>query len=175
MKKNLISVIILALCLVNLILNALIVFVCVPSNKKVNNLITEIASVLSLELVSSDEPQVAVENIATFTSTENMTVKLKDNGSTNADGSKKAHYAQVGITISMDSSSKDYESINALITGSEGLVNDVVMGVIGSYTIDELDSQETKNAIKAEILQQLRTKFGSDCIYSVDFKSLVTS
>lgn len=175
MKKNLISVIILALCIVNFILNALIVFVCVPSNKKVNKLVTEIASVLHLELEDSDEPQVAVEDIATFTSSENMTVKLKDDGSTNADGSKKVRYAQVGITISMDSSSKDYDSINALITSSEGLVNDVVMTVIGGYTADELDLQETKDAIKKEILEQLRTKFGSDCIYSVDFKSLITT
>ena len=34
MRKNLISVIILALCIVNLILNALMVFVFVPSAKK---------------------------------------------------------------------------------------------------------------------------------------------
>lgn len=41
MKKNLITVIILALCVVNLILNILLVFVCMPSAKKTNNLISE--------------------------------------------------------------------------------------------------------------------------------------
>lgn len=175
MKKNLISVIILALCVVNLILNALIVFVCVPSNKKVNKLVTEIASVLNLELTGSDVPQVDVKNIATFTSSEDMTVALKYDGSTNADGSKKDHYAVVSITISMDKSSKEYDSINTLITESEGLVNDVVMNVISQYTKDDLDSQDTKTTIKQQILEQLRTKFGSECIYSVDFKNLLVS
>lgn len=175
MKKNLISIIILALCLVNLILNALLVFVCVPSNKKVNKLVTDIASVLNLELEGADEPKVAVENIATFTSSENITVKLKEDGSTNADGTKLVRYAQVGITISMDNSAKDYEDISALITSSEGLINDVVMNVIGNYTADEIDAQETKTEIKKEILEQLQKKFGSTCIFSVDFKTLITT
>lgn len=175
MKKNLISVIILALCLVNLILNALIVFVCVPSNKKVNKLVTDIASVLNLELEGADEPKVAVENIATFTSSEDITVKLKEDGSTNADGTKMVRYAQVGITISMDKSSKEYEDINALLTSSEGLINDVVMNVVSTYTAAEIDTQEIKDEIKQEILERIQKKFGSECIFSVDFKSLITT
>ena len=175
MKKNLISVIILALCLVNLILNALIVFVCIPSNKKVNKLVTDIASVLNLELEGADEPKVAVEHIATFTSSENITVKLKEDGSTNADGTKMVRYAQVGITISMDDSAKDYKDISELITSSEGLINDVVMNVISSYTADEIDIPEIKDTIKKEILEKLQKKFGSTCIFSVDFKTLITT
>lgn len=175
MKKNLMSVIILALCLVNLILNALIVFVCVPSNKKVNKLVTDIASVLNLELEGADEPKVKVEDIATFTSSENITVKLKADGSTNADGSPLVRYAQVGITISMDSSSKEFANINSLISSSEGLINDVIMNVVSNYTAAEIDTPEIKEAIKKEILEKLQKKFGSTCIFSIDFKSLITT
>ncbi|MDD6071773.1 MAG: flagellar basal body-associated protein FliL, partial [Clostridiales bacterium] len=103
MKKNLITVIILALCVVNLILNIIIVFVCMPSAKKTNNLITEIASVLNLELEGNyAEPTVSLENMATY-SVEAQVVNLKD------DGSGEKHYIQVGLTLGLDNSSKDYE------------------------------------------------------------------
>ncbi len=172
MKKNLISVIILALCVVNLVLNALIVFVCVPSNQKVNNLITEIASVLNLELESEEQTSVAVENIATFNSSEDITINLKD------DGSGTAHYAVVSVTISMDKSSDDYENISTLLSEGEGLINDDVRSVVSAYTYAELnsqDAQEVQDTMKAEILKKLKTRFNSDCIYNVDFKSLLTS
>ena len=52
MKKNLITVLIFALCLINLVFNILLVFVFMPSATKTNKLITEIAAVLDLELAS---------------------------------------------------------------------------------------------------------------------------
>lgn len=169
MKKNLISVIILALCLVNLVLNALIVFVCVPSNKKVNNLITEIASVLNLELESGDKANVAVENIVTFNSSEDITINLKD------DGSGDAHYAVVSVTVSMDKSTKDYKNVSSLIEQGEGFINDDVRSVIGAYTYTEINSQEVQETVKKEILKKLQERFDTNCIFSVDFKSLLTS
>ncbi|MDE5967266.1 MAG: flagellar basal body-associated FliL family protein [Lachnospiraceae bacterium] len=170
MKKNLISVIILALCLVNLVLNALIVFVCVPSNKKVNNLIMEIASVLNLELEAAEGPQVAVENIATFSSSETVTINLRDDGS-----GDDPHYAIVEITLSMDSSMKEYATLNTLITSSEGLINDDVRSVISAYTFAEMNTFEVQEAVKKEILKRLQKRFNSQCIYSIDFKSLLVS
>ncbi len=170
MKKNLISVIILALCLLNLVLNALIVFVCVPSNKKVNNLITEIASVLNLELEASEGPQVAVEDIATFSSSESLTINLRDDG-TGGD----PHYAVVAYTISMDKSVKEFEGINTLITSSEGLINDDVRSVISAYTFAEINTPEVKEAVKKEIIKMLQKRFNSECIYSIDFKDFLIS
>lgn len=169
MKKNLMSVIILALCVVNLILNCLLVFVCMPSSQKVNSLITEIASVLKLELVGSDAPLVEIENIKVFQSTEDITINLKD------DGSGTPHYAVVSIAISMDGASEDYTNLNTLLASGEGFINDDVRSVLASYTISEINSQEVQNKAKKEILQKLQKRFNTDCIYSVDFKSLLTS
>ena len=93
MKKNLITVIILAICVVNLILNIMIVFVCMPSASKTNNLITEIASVLNLELEGEDgQPTVDLKHMENF-NIEAQVVNLKD------DGSGKSHYVQMGLTL----------------------------------------------------------------------------
>ena len=166
MKKNLITVIILALCVVNLILNVMLVFVCMPSAKKTNNLITEIASVLNLELESkSDQPTVALENMATY-DVEAQVVNLKD------DGSGENHYVQVGLTLGLDSSSDDYEKLIAVIT--TGPVFDEARNVIQNYTVDEVKNQETQDKIKQQILVNLQKKYGTQCIYSVSFSRFTT-
>lgn len=166
MKKNLITVIILALCVVNLILNVMLVFVCMPSAKKTNNLITEIASVLNLELESkSDHPSVALENMATY-DVEAQVVNLKD------DGSGENHYVQVGLTLGLDNSSKDYENLIAVIT--TGPVFDEARNVIQNYTVDEVKNQDTQDKIKEQILDSLQKKYGTQCIYSVSFSKFTT-
>ncbi len=163
MKKNLITVIILALCIVNLILNVMIVFVCMPSAKKTNNLITQIASVLNLELESDDaQPNVALENIATY-NVEAQVINLKD------DGSGEKHYVQVGITLELDNSSKDYESLNAVLQGAQGPVFDEARNIIQGYTYEEITDPAVEEKIKKQILVQLQKKYATQCIYRVSF------
>jgi flagellar FliL protein len=168
MKKNLITVIILALCVVNLILNIIIVFVCMPSAKKTNNLITEIASVMNLELESGDAaPTVSLENMATY-SVDAQVVNLKD------DGSGTQHFVQVGLTLSLDSSSDDYEALNTALTDASGIVFDEARNVIQTYTYAEINEQSTQEKIKAEILENLQKKYATTCIYSVSFSKFTT-
>ena len=50
MKKNLMTVIILALVLVNLVLTAILAFTIIPQTRKSNQLIDKIASAIDLEL-----------------------------------------------------------------------------------------------------------------------------
>ena len=168
MKKNLITVIILALCVVNLILNVLIVFVCMPSAKKTNNLISEIASVLNLELEgSNDTPTVALENMATY-SVDAQVVNLKD------DGSGESHYVQVGLTLEMDKSSKDYESLNTVLQESGSAVFDEARNVIQNYTYAEVTDQKTQEDIKKQILESVQKKYATQCIYNVSFSKFTT-
>jgi flagellar FliL protein len=168
MKKNLITVIILALCVVNLILNIIIVFVCMPSAKKTNNLITEIASVMNLELESGDAaPTVSLENMATY-SVDAQVVNLKD------DGSGDKHYVQVGLTLGLDSSSDDYAALSTALTDASGVVFDEARNIIQTYTYDEINDQATQEKIKAEILENLQKKYATTCIYSVSFSKFTT-
>ena len=168
MKKNLISVLILALCVVNLILNIMLVFVCMPSAKKTNNLITEIASVLNLELESDEgETKVELKNMATF-DIEKQVVNLKD------DGSGKNHFVQVGITLELDSSAEDYADLNTVLTNSSGAVFDEARDVIQAYTMAEISDQKTQEDVKKQILERLQKKYGTRCIYNVSFSSFTT-
>ena len=168
MKKNLLTVIILALCVVNLILNVLLVFVCMPSAKKTNNLISEIASVLNLELEGDEEtPAVALENMATY-SVDAQVVNLKD------DGSGESHYVQVGLTLEMDKSSKDYDSLNTVLTESGGAVFDEARNVIQNYTYAEVSDEKTQEDIKKKILENVQKKYATQCIYNVSFSKFTT-
>lgn len=168
MKKNLITVIILALCVVNLILNIMLVFVCMPSAQKTNNLITEIASVLNLELESGDgKPSVALENIATY-NVEAQVVNLKD------DGSGNSHYVQMGLTLELDNSSEDYAALNTVLGSAEGAVFDEARNVVQNYTYEDVSDQEVQEKIKEQILDKLQKKYGTQCIYGVSFSKFTT-
>ncbi len=104
MRKNLISVIILAICIVNLVLNALLVFVFVPATKKTDKLVTEIAAILNLELEKNANGEPVGPNIKdakTYALEEPTTINLKE------DGTATNSYAVIGISISMDGSHAD--------------------------------------------------------------------
>ena len=168
MKKNLITIIILALCVVNLILNVMLVFVYMPSAKKTNNLITEIASVLDLELESKyGRSDVDLENMASY-NIEAQVINLKDNDS----GEK--HYVQVGLTLGLDKGSKDYETLNTVLADAEGAVFDQARNVIQNYTYEEVTDQDTQEKIKKLILESLQNKYSTQCIYSVSFSKFTT-
>ena len=54
MKKNLLSILILALLIVNIVLTSIMMFSVVGASKKTTQLVTDIASVLKLELRGGD-------------------------------------------------------------------------------------------------------------------------
>ena len=66
MKKNLLSVLILALVLANLILSAILAFSIIPQTKKANELINKVCNAIDLELESGKNIQVPVENIKEY-------------------------------------------------------------------------------------------------------------
>lgn len=168
MKKNLITVIILALCVVNLILNVMLVFVCMPSAKKTNNLITDIASVLELDLESNDEqPTVELENMDNF-NIEAQVVNLKN------DESGDSHYVQMGLTLGLDKSSKDYETLKTVLEGASGAVFDEARNVVQNYTYGEVSNQAIQEEIKKQILDNLQKKYATECIYNVSFSKFTT-
>ena len=49
MKKNILTVVVIALCLINLALSAVVVFSIVPMANRTNDLIAQVASVINLE------------------------------------------------------------------------------------------------------------------------------
>ena len=85
MKKNLMSVLILALVVANLILTAILMISVVPQTKKANELINKVCSAIDLELEggkensSIDIPMEQVETVQ-IAGGETMTINLKSAG-----------------------------------------------------------------------------------------------
>lgn len=169
MKKNLFSIIILALVIVNLILTAILMFSVVPSANKTNRLITKITSILDLELVSQKEEDgedsISIDQIATYDIADKMTVNLKQG----TDG--ETHYAVFQVTLSMDTENDGYKEYGETISERESLIKSEIINAISSYTYDEM--QENSQVLNAAILERLQDMYDSDFIVSVSFSDLV--
>lgn len=82
MKKNLISVLILALLFVNVILTGIMMFSTLGSVKKTSALVTDIATVLNIELEGPKEEETETEETVQMADTDihdipEMTILLK--------------------------------------------------------------------------------------------------
>lgn len=164
MKKNLISVLILALVVVNLVLTAILTITVIPQTKKANELITTVCSAINLELQSgevTDASTIPIDQIATYSIADSMTINLK-NGD---DG--KDHYAVVTVTISMNKESDGYSKYGDTLADREDLIKSEINDTIQQYTIDEMRSNQQD--VQDEIVKKLQKMFDSDFIVGVGF------
>lgn len=170
MKKNLMSVIILALVLVNLILTAVLAFSVVPQAQKSNELITKVAAAIDLELEDAgliDLSAIPIDDIEIYDIGTEFTVNL------NADGSGKDHIAVFSIGLSLNTKSDGYKKIgSAGLTEKETLIKNDINTIVGSYTLAEFRADE--DSVKNAILQDLQNMFGDDFIVGVSFSSVKT-
>ncbi|MBU5472919.1 flagellar basal body-associated FliL family protein [Roseburia sp. MSJ-14] len=167
MKKNLMSVLILALVLANLILTAILMISVVPQSKKANELITKVCSAIDLELESGKEegaidvPMSQIEEVK-LSDGEKMTINLK-----NTDG--KDHYVMMSVSLALDTKNKDYTDAT-VISDKEGIIKDEINKIVSGHTIDDMRN-DTKG-IQNEILKSLRKMYDSDFIVSVVFSDI---
>ncbi len=170
MRKNLITVIILAICIINLVFNILLVFVFMPSTTKTNKLISDIAEILDLEIASQsngDSSGFDVADLAPFQLEQGNPINLA------SDGSDKVHALQYGLTINLDKTAKDYSKVQSNLEASTSLIYDMTRDVIGNYTYAQVIDVEVQRQIKEEILRNLKETFNTECIYSVSFYNWV--
>ena len=170
MKKNLMSVIILALLVVNLILTAIIMFSVVSANRKTVALVNNIAAVLDLELndgsgaEGEESSAVSIADSAVYDIGDSMTVALRPSG----DG--KEHYALVEVSFSLNTKNEDYETYQPLLAERESKIKSVIIDVIGSYTKEE--AMADIPGMQAAILAKVQEMFGSDFIYEAYFRDI---
>lgn len=168
MKKNLMSVVILALVLVNLILTAILTITVLPETKKANELITQVCSAINLELesgsVKSDASSVPIDKLATYDISDSMTINLKDSG----DG--KEHYAVITVSLFMNKDSKGYKSFGEFMEEKKNLVMSEITSVVSGFTYDEFKSDQ--QGVQDAIVADLQKLFDSDFIVSVGFPTV---
>ncbi len=171
MKKNLISIVILALLIANIVLTAIMMFSVASTNKKTAALVTDIASAISLDLGTTEgeaeqKPAVPMANVVSYTIAD-MMIPLKIDNSEGADGKK--HYAQLSVTLSMDSKHKAYKTFGADISSREDLIKGEITEVVSQFTLAEAD--ENPQMVKEEILKGIQRLFDSDFIFDVSLIS----
>ena len=170
MKKNLMTVIILALVLVNLVLTAILAFTIIPQTRKSNQLIDKIASAIDLELEDGsgkDTAAVPVEDIEVYDIEASCTVNLSPSG----DG--KDHVAVFSIGLSLNTKSDGYKSIGIEgLKAKETLIKNDINTIVSEYTMEQF--REDEQSVKDAILEDLQEMFGSDFIVGVSFSSVNT-
>lgn len=170
MKKGLVNVIILALVLVNLVLTIILVFSFVPAVSKTNTLVNKIASIIDLNVGDTSETsngEVAVsdlENVSVTFSGEatDTTVSLKSEGT-------GAHYIKLSAVLSLNTKAEGYEEQKSLIEANMGIINSLIIDVVGSYTYANYDKTTMENDLK----ERLNKKFQTEVFYSVSFSQFV--
>lgn len=171
MKKNLISIIILALLIVNVVLTAVMMFSVTSTSKKTAALVDNITTALNLELAAngadSEEMKEAIpmSDIQTYDISESMTIPLK----TGEDG--EPHFCMVSVTLSMNTKDKAYKTYGEAISEKESLIKSEIVDVFGQYTLEE--AREQQDVIRQEILEQVQTMFDSEFIFNISFSDIL--
>lgn len=156
MKKNILSVVILAAIIVDITLSAIILFAVVPKAQKTDSLIQKIVTVLDLELENPDAAKymnVPVEDQVEVALTESVTVTLR------AGDDKKTHYALIQVTLVLNKGSADYDKKSQLVSSTTRAVMNYVDEEASKYTNTEII--DCKDIICKSVLADLRTYYDS--------------
>lgn len=172
MKKNLISIVILALLIVNIVLTAIMMFSVVGTSRKTAALVDNIATALNLELAANGNGEedeavsVPMADIATYdvAGGEKMTIQLKSDGD-------EQHFCIVSVTLSMNTKDKAYKKFGETLSERDTLIKGEIFDVFGQYTVE--DAKNNQEEIKDKILERIQTMFDSEFIFNVVFNDIM--
>lgn len=158
MKKNILTVIIMACTCINLILTIVVVFAVVPAMSKTNTLVTKVASIIDLEIdsQSKDEEEYSVSDLETYTCAyeSKQTINLKPDA--NED---KSHYAILeSVIVYFNPEAEDYSDIKASVEKSSVYIQDLAKEVIGESTFTTLNEKNASDETLKRIQQAYKTK-----------------
>lgn len=170
MKKNLISIAILVLLIINVVLTSVMMFSVVNTNKKTAAFVTQVASAISLELGENEgetgETAVSMADMDTYTISD-MTIQLKPTVTVDDDGQEtgKAHYVNTSVVLSMNKNHEDYKKYSADLEAKADLIKGEITEAFSQYTMEELTGNPEQ--IKDDILARIQTLYGSDFIFDI--------
>lgn len=172
MKKNLMSVLILALVLVNLVFTAILTFSIVPATQNANKLIEEVAQAIHLELnagKNTGQNNVSMANLEAYNVNdgETMTINLKK-GSDGED-----HFAVVSMYLSLNKEHEDYETYGTTMSSKDSIIKDTIISAVSAHTKEEMNDPDVQDEVEEEILVSLQALYNSDFIVAVGFNSLL--
>ena len=140
MKKNLITVITLALVVVNLVLTVILTITILPETQKANELITKVCSAIDLDLESgsaTSNANIPIDQIEVYNIDDEQTINLKQ------DGDGKDHFAMLTVSISMDTKNSDYKDLKPQVEEKVNLIKGDINNIVSQYTIDEIKNNQS--------------------------------
>lgn len=170
MKKNLLSIIMIALLVMNLALTSVMMFSVLRTSGKTSALVGDIATVLNLELGGSkeeEETQIPLADVENYSIPDTMTILLKSSPPVEGEENKgsKDRYAMVSVVLYMNTKDAGYKKYH------EDLNNDVLKSLIieavGQFTAEEF--RDNTEEVYAAILKNIQTEFDSEFIFKVAF------
>lgn len=178
MKRNLISLIILALLVVNLVLTGIMMFSVTSTNKKVAGLIGNIATVMNLELTdpgdgSSAVAEVSLADTEVYAIAGSMTIPLAAESTEDGQAPRQA-YVIFNISFSLNSKHADYKKYGSAeaMDGKQELIKDTINSIVCAHTVTELQSDVGLENLKKEILKAVQEMYQSDFIYKVSISEV---
>lgn len=173
MKKNLISIIILALLIVNIVLTAIMMFSVTGTSRKTAALVDNISKALNLELAANgngedaEKEPIPMSNIATYDISEQMTIPLQ----LDADGG--AHFFIASITLSMNTKDKGYKKYGSdeEMGKRESLIKSEIIDVVSEYSVE--DARSNQDQIREEIIERIQKMFESEFVFNVAFSDIM--
>lgn len=170
MKKSTLTIITLALVLVNVVLSVLLTFSLVSTNKKTDALITKIAALIDLDIANSAGSgnnnimpginDLEVVDVAANSTSNKISLSVSDK-------SGKVHYVVITATVTLNKQSKDYETLRPSVDTNMKLIVSTISNIVSSYSYEDLLPK--KGEMSEEILKALQDSFKSDIIYDFSF------
>ena len=168
MKKNLISIAILVLLIVNIVLTSIMMFSIVNTNRKTAAFVTEVASAIQLELDTNEgeAEAVSIDNIDAYTISD-LTIQLKPTTTTDSDGetTSKVHYVSTSVVLSMNKTDEDYATYSADLDNKADLIKGEITEAFSQYTMEEASADSS--LVTDDILNRIQTLYNSDFIFDV--------
>ena len=160
MKKNLMTVLILALLIVNIALTGVMLVSIVGTNKKTAQLVDNITTAMNLELTVP-----GAEGTTNVPLTDTEVYNIAD--SMKSEAGAKQDYIMFDVSLSINKKSKDYKPYGSseTLSGYENLIKDAITATVSAHTEDEC--REDMEGLKEEILKSVQDLFQSDFIYKV--------
>ena len=156
--------------IVNIVLTSVMMFSMMGATQKTSELVTDIASVLKLELgdQAEEEKMIPLSQTEVYHISEPMTIALQNS----EDGS--SHWCLVSVALSLNTKDKGYKTYGSAesMATYEPLITGEITNIIGSYTIDVLREPATQEEAREKILAVVQKMFDSEFVYNVSFSDI---
>ena len=169
MKKNILTVIIMAATVINLILSAVLVFSVMPAMNKTSNLIDKVASVIDLEIVGGGAAEYNIADLQTYSIEfdKPLNINLQKN-----EGDDTAHYAVINkIVVSFNSKAEDFSDVQQTVQTADIYIQDIVKETISQYTSETVK----ESTVREEAVKKIQEKYNTKCIVDISLPGWLVS